>query len=177
MASLVGWRPRGAALCLIARAGQAARRGCSRPSWRSGSATAADRPVGVHGWSPPRPALRTRRSGRCCIARPLTSTVGDQGSRQQLRVALPGRPAAHGHKPLRALPAARPPRYRRPLTVAARPQQGDTGRLRLCPRDRRRPLPARLRRAPRRREGRDRDRLRGTRPRLLRAHGIGASGR
>ena len=44
----------------------------------------------------------------------------------------------------------------------------DTGRLRLRARDRRRPLPARLRRAPRRRESRDRHRLPRARARLLR---------
>ena len=42
------------------------------------------------------------------------------------------------------------------------------GRLRLRARDRRRPLPARLRRAPRRRESRDRDRLPRASARLLR---------
>src|SRR5205823_6731403 len=45
------------------------------------------------------------------------------------------------------------------------------GRLRLPARDRRRPLPARLRRTPRRREGSDRDRLPRARARLLRRAG------
>ena len=36
---------------------------------------------------------------------------------QPLRVALPRRSAAHGRQPLRALPAARPPRHRRPLAA------------------------------------------------------------
>ena len=35
-----------------------------------------------------------------------------EGAGQQVRVALPRRSAAHGHKPLRALPAARPSRHR-----------------------------------------------------------------
>ncbi|MBA3384125.1 MAG: transposase family protein [Actinobacteria bacterium] len=39
------------------------------------------------------------------------------GAGQQLRVALPRRPAAHGHKRVRPLPATRPPS---PATVAAR---------------------------------------------------------
>ena len=52
--------------------------------------------------------------------------AGGQGAGQQLRVALPRRSAAHGHKPLRALPAARPPRHRRPLTAPARGRSAET---------------------------------------------------
>jgi hypothetical protein len=101
--------------------------------------------------------------------RPLEAPGSGQGARQPLRVALPRRSAAHGHKPLRAFPAARPPRHRRPLTgiaplVAAR----DEGRIRLRARRRRRPHKARLRRAPLRRESRHRHRLRRTSARLLR---------
>jgi transposase InsO family protein len=48
--------------------------------------------------------------------RDLTAAEADQGAGQQLRVAVPGRSAAHGHQPLRTFPQARPPRYRRPLT-------------------------------------------------------------
>jgi hypothetical protein len=51
--------------CWIARAGRIARRGCLRSSCRSGSATAAARPVGVLARLPARPALPTRPSGRC----------------------------------------------------------------------------------------------------------------
>ena len=35
-----------------------------------------------------------------------------QRAGQPVRVALPGRPAAHGHQPVRAFPAARPSRHR-----------------------------------------------------------------
>ena len=80
------------------------------------------------------------------------AAASGQGAGQPLRVALPRRPAAHGHKPLRALPAARPPRHRRPLAALTQlDAPRDQGRLRLRTRDRRRPLPARLRRAPQRR--------------------------
>ena len=47
--------------------------------------------------------------------RDLAAAASGQGAGQPLRVALPRRSAAHGHQPLRALPAARPPRHRRPL--------------------------------------------------------------
>jgi transposase len=87
----------------------------------------------------------------------------------KLRVALSGRAAAHGHQPLRALPAARASRHRRPLAALAQLDAlRDEGRLRLRTRDRRRPLEARLRRTPRRREGRDRHRLRRASAHLLR---------
>ena len=49
----------------------------------------------------------------------LAAAEAAEGAGQQLRVALPRRPAAHGHQPLRALPAARPPRHRRPLAAVA----------------------------------------------------------
>src|SRR4051812_42068662 len=86
-----------------------------------------------------------------------------------LRVALPRRPPAHGHLTLRALRAPRPRGHRRPL--AALPEVDgpeDQGRLRLLPRDRRRPHPPGLRRAAPRREGGDRHRLRGKGACLLR---------
>ncbi len=70
-----------------------------------------------------------------------------------LRVAVPRRSAAHGHRPLRTLRAAWASRHRRPL--AAPPTPGwleHTGRLRLRARDRRRPLTAGLRRAAQRRD-------------------------
>ena len=92
-----------------------------------------------------------------------------QGAGQPVRVALSRRPAAHGHKPLRTLPAARTPRHRRPIAaIAPLDASRDPRRLRLRTRDRRRPLPPRLRRAPLRRASSDRDRLRRTRARLLR---------
>src|SRR5262249_48210054 len=98
----------------------------------------------------------------------LATAACGEGACEQLRVGLPRRSAAHGHQPLRALPAARPPRYRRPLAALTQlDAPADESRLRLRARDRRRPLPARLRRAPRRRESRDRDRLRRARARQL----------
>src|SRR6266702_2063031 len=75
-------------------------------------------------------------------ARPLASATAGQGAGQQLRVAVSWRSAAHGRKPVRALPATGAPRHRRPL--AALPPldaPGDEGRIRLRARDRRRPLP------------------------------------
>ncbi len=101
--------------------------------------------------------------------RDLAAAASGQGAGQPLRVALPRRSAAHGHEPLRALPAARPPGHRRPLAALAQLDASrDEGRLRLRARDRRRPLAARLRRAPRRRESSDRHRLPRTGARLLR---------
>jgi hypothetical protein len=82
---------------------------------------------------------------------------------------MPRRSAAHGHQPICALPATRSPRHPRPLTtITPLGERRDKGRLRLCPRDRRRPLPPGLRRAPPRRDGSHRDRLRRARTRPLR---------
>jgi transposase InsO family protein len=83
------------------------------------------------GWSPARLASRTRRSGRCFAGRDLASAASGQGAGKPLRVALPRRSAAHGCLPLRALPATRPPRHRRPLPVLARSERRDASRLRL----------------------------------------------
>jgi transposase-like protein len=47
--------------------------------------------------------------------RDLTAIPGREGARQQLRVALSRRSAAHGRHSLRALPAARPRAHRRSL--------------------------------------------------------------
>src|SRR5712692_1019063 len=47
--------------------------------------------------------------------RHLAPAQADAGAGQPLRVAVPRRPAAHGRQRVRALRAARPPRYRRPL--------------------------------------------------------------
>ena len=88
---------------------------------------------------------------------------------EPLRVALPGRSAAHGRLHLPALPPARAPRHRRPLP--ARPALDaprDTRRQRLRARDRRRPHPPGLRRAPRRRTRRHRHRLFRARAGVLR---------
>ena len=62
------------------------------------------------------------------------------------------------------------PGTRSPAIAAAKDRlpSSRAARLRLRPRDRRRPLPARLRRAPPRRARRDRDRLRRAGARLLR---------
>ena len=76
----------------------------------------------------------------------LTAAAAAAGAGQPLRVALPRRPAAHGHQRVRALPAAGPPGHRRP----AKPGPPAPRRRRHRARDRRRPLPARLRRDPRR---------------------------
>src|SRR5205814_938898 len=51
------------------------------------------------------------------------------------------RPAAHGRQRVRALRASRPPRHRRPLESGPPAPR----RRRLCARDRRRPLAARVR--------------------------------
>ncbi len=50
--------------------------------------------------------------------RDLAAATTRTGAGPQVRVALPRRSAAHGHKPLCPLPAARPPRHRRPLSAA-----------------------------------------------------------
>jgi hypothetical protein len=122
--------------------------------------------------SPRRRGDRDRAFDRlegAATTRPLPSPAKGQGAGQQLRVALSRRSAAHGHQPLRALPAARASCHRRPLTALSQLDAArDEGRLRLRARDRRRPLPPRLRRAPRRRASRHCHRLRRTSPRLLR---------
>ena len=151
-------RGRRSRVCSIARAVRAALR-VSSPHELEEAICACRRQTG---WGPRLVAGATgfahstvwkvlRRAG---ISRPPRA---EQGAGPPLRVALPRRSAAHGHKPLRPLPAARPPRHRRPLAALAQlDEPRDTRRLRLRARDRRRPLPARLRRAPRRREGSDR---------------------
>ena len=78
---------------------------------------------------------------------PLPAAACGEGAGEQVRVALPRRPAAHGHKPLRTFPAPRPRRDRRSFAALARlDAPRNEGRLRLHPRDRRRPLPDRVRR-------------------------------
>ena len=118
------------------------------------SASAAARPAGVRGWSPARPASPTRPSGRCSgapgISRPPRPPKepansyewpcpGDLLHMDTSRYARFLRP---GHA-----------RHRRPLAALTQlDAPRDAGRLRLRARDRRRPLAARLRRAPRRRD-------------------------
>ena len=105
--------------CSIVPVVRIARRVSSRRSSRRRSAPAAVET----GWGPRLVAGATgfahstvwkvlKRAG---ISRPPRAR---EGVGQPVRVALPRRPAAHGHKPLRALPAARPPRHRRPLQHA-----------------------------------------------------------
>jgi len=101
--------------------------------------------------------------------RPLAASQAREGAGQELRVVGPGRSAAHGHEPLRPLPATRASGHRRPLAAITQlDAPRDEGGLRLRPRDRRRRLPPRVRRALRRREGGDRHRLRRAGARLLR---------
>ena len=96
-------------VCLIARAGRIARRGSSRRSSQE-RICACRRETG---WGPRLVAGRDRlraldRLEGAEAGRHLAAAASGQGAGQPVRVALPRRPAAHGHKPLRALPAARP---------------------------------------------------------------------
>src|SRR5215210_7026409 len=63
--------------------------------------------------------LEGAQAGRA-LARPASG----EGAGEPIRMALPGRPAAHGYEPLRALLATRSPRHRRPLTEI--PQMDET---------------------------------------------------
>ncbi len=74
-------RTRSGAVCSIARAVRAARRGCSNPSSRSASARVVATPAGDRGWSPARPASRTRRCGRCSAATDSRAAAVRQASR------------------------------------------------------------------------------------------------
>jgi len=96
--------------------------------------------------------------------RHLAAAEASEGAGQQLRVALPGRSAAHGHERVRALPAPGPPRHLRSALSRAPPPR----RRRHRARDRRRPLPTRVRRDPLRSEGRNCRRLPRAGARLLR---------
>ena len=122
-----------------------------RASRRSGSASAGAAPAGGRGWSPARPAIRTRRSGRCFAA---TASRGRRGRRRE--------PANRYEWPcpgdLLHMDTARYARFERPghAVTGDRSQRSrnwmtpeHAGRLRLRPRDRRRPLAPRLRRAAR----------------------------
>ena len=137
---------------------------------RRRSAPVAARRAGGRAWSPARPASPLDRLEGAPAGRASRGRRGRARAGQPLRVALPRRPAAHGHQRVRPLPTARPPRHRRP----AKPGPPPPRRHRHRARDRRRPLPARLRRDPRRPASCHRRRLPRARARLLRRHGITA---
>ena len=67
--------------CSTARADRVARRASLPPSCRSGSAPAGGRQAGDRGWSPARPASRTRPCGRCSAARGSRARRDRHGSR------------------------------------------------------------------------------------------------
>ena len=139
---------RRSSVCTIARAGRGGCRGCS-PAREQRRICAARRRTG---WGPrlldrPRPATRTRRS-RSCSQRHGLSRPPRAGARAgaPLRVALPRRPAAHGRQA--ATRASTGPATPSPATARRTgAEQASAGRLRLRALDRRRPLPAWLRRA------------------------------
>ena len=96
--------------------------------------------------------------------RHFEATTASARAGQQLRMALPRRPAAHGHQRVRALPAARSRTHRRPLKPRPPPpRRASTS----CTRSSTTTRPARLRRDPRRPTGHDRHRFPRTRSRLL----------
>jgi hypothetical protein len=69
---IAGWKPtkrsaQAVSGCGIARAGRGASRVISAPTSRRGSVRFGKRRVGGHGWSPARPDIRARRSGRCSL--------------------------------------------------------------------------------------------------------------
>ena len=74
--------------CSIAQAGRDARRGCSRPSWRSGSVPVGERRAGARGVAGPTGASRTRPSGKCSGAR---DSRGDRRLLASRRTATSGR--------------------------------------------------------------------------------------
>jgi Homeodomain-like domain len=69
--------------------------------------------------------------------RDLPTAASGQGAGQPLRVALPGRSAAHGRLPLRAFSATRPQGDGQPLALARLDAPRDQGRPRLRACDRR----------------------------------------
>src|SRR5439155_13074453 len=106
-------------------AGEEAQRtvSCLFRSLESAALLTAAAAAGVRGGDlrlPPRDRLGTqvgRRGDRLraldrlegvAPGRDLAAAASRQGAGQPLRVALPRRPFAHGHQPLRAFPAARP---------------------------------------------------------------------
>jgi hypothetical protein len=84
-------------------------RGCWTRPPGSGSATGAGGMAGDRGSWPAQPVTRIRRSGRFCTDADLEATYAAARGRQRLRVAVPGRPAAHGYRPLRAISAPERP--------------------------------------------------------------------
>ena len=160
-------------VCSIARAGRTAAAAACRRSQPSGSVPAAGDRLGA-------------AAGRRCDRLPH-STVWKVLRRAGIsRTAARAREPANRYEwpcpgdllhmdsqPLRPLRAARPRSHRRPLATSRDWIRPGEGRLRLRARDRRRPLTARLRRAPRRRTRRDRHRLRRARHSLTSpSHGI-----
>jgi hypothetical protein len=134
------------AACTIARAACSARCASSSLPSRSGSVPVVGRPAGARGWSPPRQACALDRLEGAPAGWALASAAAAEAACQQLRVALPGRPAAHGPLcPLRAA-GARPHRRSFPA-LAQLDAAREALRLRLRARDRRRPLATCLRRA------------------------------
>jgi hypothetical protein len=91
----------------------------------------------------------------------LTPAAGSKGEGAPLRVALPRQPPPRRHKAPRALRGARPRGDRGEDPRFPRRRPG------VRPHDRRRLLPARLRRGPRRRAGGHRHRLHPPRPGLV----------
>ena len=134
VAPLAGGRPRGAAF--------------TRLPWRPLEpspplpARAPCRAPGSHLHLPPEdgmrgrglsPAAPTRPSRRCCAGPDSHVRRPEPRAGQELRVALSGRPPAHGCLPLCPLRAARPRRHRRSLASGARLDEARAaGRLRLC---------------------------------------------
>ena len=99
VASLAGGRPSGRARCWIARAGRAARRGCSRAELQERICDCRRQT----GWGPRLVAGATGFAHSTVwkvlqAGRALAPAAGRQGAGQQLRVALPGRSAAHGRR-------------------------------------------------------------------------------
>ncbi len=85
--------------------------GCWTRSRRSGSARRGE-PAVDRDWSPAPPVTRTRRSGRYSTG---TASRGGPDSHERTPTArngVPGRPAAHGNSPLRAVSAPWSRRHR-----------------------------------------------------------------
>ena len=157
-------------VCSIARAGRTARRGSSRRS--SQEAICACRRE--TGWGPRLVAGATgfAHSTVWKVLQPGRDLAAAAAAARSRPTATSGpAPAICCTWTPAATRASCGPATASPATARSAPRLDaprDEGRLRLRARDRRRPLPARLRRAPRRREGRDRHRLPRARARLLR---------
>ena len=144
------------------------RRGCWPSSCSSGSATVAARPAGGRGWSPARPALRIPRSGRCCGA--TASPAAQRRSRSRPTATSGPAPATCCTWTQPATRVSCGPATASPATARSAPATGCDRRPESATTMRTRSsttTPARLRRAPSRRESRDRDRLPRTRTRFL----------